>query len=57
MRGSEEVARSVRRLFGMRTAGKVPEALGLKRTVAEARLVQLVRSGELKLAARSYRAA
>ena len=40
----------------MRTAGKVPEALDLERTVTE-RLEQMARSGELKLAARSYRAA
>ena len=41
----------------MRTAGKLPEALDLERTVTETRWVQMARSSELKLAARSYRAA
>ena len=41
----------------MRTAGTVPEALDLERTVTETRWVQMVRSGELKLAARRYIAA
>ena len=41
----------------MRTAGKVPNALDLERTVTETRWVQMARSSELKLAARSYRTA
>ena len=41
----------------MRTAGKVSEALDLERTVTETCLVQLARSGELKMAARRYNAA
>ena len=41
----------------MCTAGSVPEALDLERTVTETRLVQMARSGELKMAARRYNAA
>ena len=41
----------------MRTAGKVPQALDLERTVAGTRLVQMATSGELKLAARRFKAA
>jgi hypothetical protein len=41
----------------MRTAGEAAKALDLERTVAGTRLVQMARSGELKLAASSYRAA
>ena len=41
----------------MRTAGKVPNALDLERTVTETRLVQMARSGELKMTARRYIAA
>ncbi len=39
------------------TAGDVAKALYLERTVTGTRLVQMAKSGELKMAARRYKAA
>lgn len=41
----------------MRTAGEVAKALDPERTVSGTRLVQMAKSGELKLAACRYNAA
>ena len=51
------MSHAARRPVGMRTAGEVAEALDLERIVAGTRMVQMVKRGELKMAARRYKAA